>query len=264
MRINHNMMAANAHRSLGVNTGAQTKSLEKLSSGLQINRAADNAAGLSISEKMRSQIAGLDQSSKNAQDGVSFLQTAEGAMNEVSDMLVRVQDLVTQRANGTYSADDQANIDLELTQLTGEMTDVVSNTKFNGQSIDGTINVCVGGDTGTLTAIGVAGIAAGADFAALTAATGATMTTTMVNDAITEINTVRSTFGAQQNKLEHVVKNLDTTSENLQSAESRIRDTDMAKEMANFNKYNILVQASTSMLSQANSSQQSILSLLRG
>jgi len=444
MRINHNMMAANASRSLGINTNKQTKSLEKLSSGLSINRAADNAAGLSISEKMRSQIAGLSQASSNAEDGVSYLQTAEGAMNEVSSMLVRMEELTTQRANGTYANDDQNNINLELGELQGEIKNIITTTNFNGKSIDGSLKVCLSDDSTNTTEIGIAGtvttqaaaagtftvadgkagngtvagdltingtavtlaatddtqaevqaavnakmgaglylvgtvisggaieithagaFAAGKSGAEATALTnskfsttladtatgkqtvlaigdksitiaasdaasdvstkltaasisgftvadggsgtivltngsaftsgsmtstlnadgtvsgtisggaaitalgsGATtvaassITSTLVKSAITEINSVRATFGAQQNKLESVVNNLSTTTENLQSAESRIRDTDMASEMANFNKYNILLQASTSMLSQANSAPQTILSLFR-
>jgi flagellin len=253
MRINHNMLAANASRQLSVNSSAQQKSLQKLSSGLAINSAADNAAGLSISERMRAGIADLNQSSANAQDGISQLQTNEGGLNEVSAMLVRMSELTVERANGTYSTEDQANIDAETTELGGEMASIATSSL-------GTIDVAVSGSD-TKTTIGV--LATDCDISAVTGAAAGTLTSTAINTAITLVDKTRSTLGAQINKLQYASDNLKTTSENTQSAESRIRDTDMASEMANFNKYNILVQASTSMLSQANSSQQNILSLFR-
>ena len=264
MRINHNMMAMNAHRALNLNSVLQTKSLEKLSSGLRINRAADDAAGLSISEKMRGQIRGLAQAARNAQDGISFLQTAEGAMDEVSSMLVRMKELTIQKASGTYNDDDIANIELELEQLNTQINDIITTTEFNGKTINNSITVCVTDDDTVTTTLGSAtAIESLAGVAALVGATADTITTAMVEAAVTDINTVRSTFGAQQNRLESVVNNVNSTVENLQSAESRIRDTDMASEMAEFNKYNILLQASTAMLAQANAAPNTILQLLR-
>lgn len=261
MRINHNIMSMNANRALGKNNTAQSKSLEKLSSGLAINRAADNAAGLSISESMRSQISGLNRASKNAQDGISFLQTAEGAMDEVSAMLVRLEELAVQKEDGVLSStganNDIDNIKAEMNALGSEIDDIINNTKFNGIDIKTEITIGVSDDpagTGGSVKIGVAltalGITGNSEASAIqTAAKG--------------LSAKRAQFGAQQNRLEAKVNNLNSTVENLQSAESRIRDTDMAAEMSNYNKYSILVQASTSMIAQANSAPQSILSLLQ-
>jgi flagellin len=254
MRVNNNLMAMNANRALGINTVAQSKSLEKLSSGKRINRAADDAAGLSISEKMRGQIRGLTQASRNAQDGISFLQTAEGAMDEVSAMLVRLKELSVQKANGTYDSDDVANLELEMTQLGLEIDNIITTTVFNGKNINATIDVVLTDDGATTTTIG-------ATIAAQTLES--TSTTADIEASITAINTARSTLGAHQNRLESVSRNLDCTVENLQAAESRIRDTDMAKEMMNFTKNNILVQSATAMLAQANQAPQAVLSLLR-
>ena len=258
MRITNNIMAMNAHRNLGVNTNKQTKSLEKLSSGLRVNRAADDAAGLSVSEKMRAQVKGMKQGARNAQDGISYLQTAEGAMDEVSAMLIRLKELSIQKASETYSTDDVAAITSEAGQLIAQITEIIDNTKFNGINITSEIDVAAGDEDGDIIAIGVdMSGAAAKDLDA------AGFTTANVDDAITEINSFRSTFGAQQNRLESTINNLNTTSENLASAESRIRDTDMASEMSEFNKQNILVQAATAMLAQANQAPQSILSLLQ-
>lgn len=256
MRINHNIMSMNANRALGKNNTAQAKSLEKLSSGLAINRAADDAAGLSISESMRSQIAGLDRASTNAQDGVSFLQTAEGAMDEVSNMLVRLEELAVQKSDGVLNTNDKGNIDEEMTALTAEIKDILTNTKFNGNSIKGEIKIGVD-DNARLVTVGVS------DLGDKASALSSTSDTAAIKDAATELSTQRAKFGAQQNRLESKINNLDSTVENLQSAESRIRDTDMAAEMSNYNKYSILVQASTSMIAQANSAPQSVLSLLQ-
>jgi flagellin len=255
MRINNNLMAMNTHRQLGINNNAGSKSMEKLSSGFRINRAADDAAGLSISEKMRGQIRGLNQASRNSQDGISYIQTAEGALNEVSSMLVRLKELSVQKANGTYNADDTANLDLEMTQLGTEIDNIIASTEFNGtNTFAGTINVVISDDDTDVFAVGVAVAAQG-----LTAASA----TADVETAITAINTARSTFGAHQNRLEHISNNLNTTSENLQAAESRIRDVDMAAEMMEFTKNNILQQASQAMLAQANQAPQGVLQLLR-
>lgn len=254
MRVNNNIMAMNANRSLGLNSVAQGKSLEKLSSGKRINRAADDAAGLSISEKMRGQIRGLTQASRNAQDGISFLQTAEGAMDEVSSMLVRLKELSIQKANDTYDSDDITNLELEMTELGEEIGNIIDNTTFNGRPINAVIDVALTDSDTDTTPIG----------AAITdPALDDESSTSEIEAAITSINTARSTLGAHQNRLESVSRNLDSTVENLQAAESRIRDTDMAKEMMNFTKNNILLQSATAMLAQANQAPQAILSLLR-
>lgn len=259
MRINHNLNAMNAHRNLSYNNVQQGKSSEKLSSGYRINRAADDAAGLSISEKMRAQIRGLDQAQRNTQDGISMIQTAEGALNEVSDMLARMKELNVQKANGTYSTEDIANIDLELTELATQVKSNITDTKFNGKAIldaaTGPIDIVVD-DSGSALTVAAATLTS---TLALTNASGIAA----IETAIDEVNKQRATYGAQQNRLEHIVNNLGTTTENLQAAESRIRDTDVAKEMMAYTKFNILQQASTAMLAQANQAPQSVLQLLR-
>lgn len=254
MRINNNIMSMNANRQLGINTTNQSKSLEKLSSGKRINRAADDAAGLAISEKMRGQIRGLKQSVRNAQDGISFLQTAEGALDEVSNMINRMKELAVEKANGTYSTEDKGKIDLELNELGGKIAEITTTTTFNSINIDQTINIAAAGDDTSLTNIGYA----------ITGLNGLSSASSVadLDKAMEALNTARSTFGAQQNALESTVNNLNTTVENLQSAESRIRDTDMASEMATFNTQNILVNSAVSMLAQANSAPQSVLKLL--
>jgi flagellin len=267
MRINNNIMALNAHRQLGVNATNQTKSLEKLSSGLRINRAADDAAGLSISEKMRGQIRGLQQAQKNAQDGISLIQTAEGALNEVSSMLVRMKELAVQKANGTYNTNDTNNIDEELEALITEIGNIEAKTSFNDKKLlngsVATIGIQINhadGDTMTLTMVDL-----GTEMGTISIATADAGDATLANieTAIENIGTARASLGAYQNRLEHTVNNLGTTTENLTAAESRIRDVDMAKEMMEFTKNNILNQAATAMLAQANMAPQSVLSLLR-
>ena len=256
MRINNNLMAMNTHRQLGINNAGGAKSMEKLSSGFRINRAADDAAGLSISEKMRGQIRGMNQASRNAQDGISLIQTAEGALNEVSDMLVRMKELEVQKVNGTYNATDKANIDAELAALNAEILNIGTSTKFNDIALlDGTLNVNIqiNHAAGDVLAVALATDIKGVQPAGLAA----------VTTAIDTVSTARSTLGALQNRLEHTVKNIDTTAENLQAAESRIRDVDMAKEMMEFTKNNILQQAATAMLAQANQAPQGVLQLLR-
>lgn len=254
MIINNNISALNTRNQL-YNTGAAaSKSMEKLSSGKRINRAADDAAGLSISEKMRAQIRGLNQASRNAQDGISFIQTAEGALDEVSNMLVRLKELAVQKENGTYNQDDKDNLDLEMDALGNEIDNIFTNTTFNGTTV-------------LATSVGIA-INDAATMLTITAATAlsalsSSSAVTDIDDAIVTTNTNRSTFGAFQNRLESTVRNLKTTGENLQAAESRIRDTDMAEEMSTFTKNNILVQAGTAMLAQANQQPQNVLSLLR-
>ncbi|RII36195.1 flagellin [Clostridium chromiireducens] len=256
MIINHNMNAMNAQRNSAMNTSAAGKSMEKLSSGLRINRAGDDAAGLSISEKMRSQIRGLDQAARNAQDGISRIQTAEGALNEVSDMLVRMKELAVQKANtGTYSSTDITNVDSEMTALAAEITNINSNTQFNGKQATLAATIVID-DRGTTLAIGAATLTK-------TLLVGSGSAATTIDKAIDELNTARAKYGASQNRLEHIVNNLGTTTENLQASESRIRDVDMAKEMMKFSKNNILSQAAQAMLAQANQQPQGVLQLLR-
>ena len=274
MRINHNIAAMNTYRQLTNNTGATSKSLEKLSSGLRINRAGDDAAGLAISEKMRGQIRGLDQASRNSQDGISMIQTGEGALATVSNILVRVKELAVQAANGTYDAtNDLARITEEITELGKQVEDIKTNTKFNGIALlDGTgddISLQVGQETSQTLTIAKAStnlsdvVTAVQGYASWTKASDANA---KINDVETQINAVskmRSYFGANQNRLEYNINNLDTYSENLSASESRIRDVDMAKEMMEFTKQNILSQAAQSMLAQANQQPQGVLQLLR-
>lgn len=257
MIINHNMQSMNAHRQMGVNSTNLSKSTEKLSSGQRINRAGDDAAGLSISEKMRSQIRGLEQASRNAQDGVSYIQTAEGALDEVSSMLTRMKELNVQKANGTYNADDTANIDLELTSLSDEIKNIITTTKFNNKSVFASAtNIAISHDAGVTLTISAAVLTA-------TKALASTSNATAIDAAITEVNLQRAKYGASQNRLEHTINNLNVTSENLTAAESRIRDTDMAKEMMKFTKDNVLNQAAQAMMAQANQIPNQVLSLLR-
>lgn len=257
MIINHNISALNTHRNMGLNNTAASKNMEKLSSGLRINRAADDAAGLSISEKMRGQIRGLEQAQRNVQDGISFAQTAEGAMNEVSSMLTRMKELLVQQENGTYQSGDKSNIKMELGQLGAQIDAILSNTKFNGINITAASGVKIQADDGsfkiTIDGIKTSGIKGLTSGVKLSQAT----------NAIEKAATQRAKLGAVQNRLEYTSNNLGTTVENLTASESRIRDTDMAKEMVALSKNNILLQASQSMLSQANSAPQGVLSLLR-
>lgn len=252
MRINTNVLAINAHANMQKNQVNLGKSAEKLSSGLRINRAADDAAGLAVSETMRAEIRGMAQAKRNAQDGISLIQTAEGAMNEVSDMLTRMKELEVQTASGTYSTTDQANITAELTALKAEVANINTSTKFNGTAVFSTsaVNLQIGATDETLavTVGTIASIASGISG---------------VDTAIAAVTTARADLGALQNRLEHTVNNLSTTYENLSAAESRIRDTDMAEEMMRFTKSNIIAQASQSMLAQANAQPQSVLSLLQ-
>ena len=275
MVVQHNLQAANTNRQLGITTSAQAKSTEKLSSGYKINRAADDAAGLSISEKMRSQIRGLNKASSNAQDGVSLVQTAEGALNETHSILQRMNELATQAANGTNTSVDRSAIRAELDQLTSEINRIQSTTQFNTMNLlDGTFSgkenqmkLQVGALSGQSINFSIAnmcatkiGLNTGLSVSTFTKA-GSYMKS--VQDAIEVVSKQRSAMGAIQNRLEHTIANLDTTSENTQSAESRIRDTDMASEMVTYSKNNILAQAGQSMLAQANQSTQGVLSLLQ-
>ena len=275
MVVQHNLQAANTNRQLGITTSAQAKSTEKLSSGYKINRAADDAAGLSISEKMRSQIRGLNKASSNAQDGVSLVQTAEGALNETHSILQRMNELATQAANGTNTSVDRSAIRAELDQLTSEINRIQSTTQFNTMNLlDGTFSgatkqmkLQVGALSGQSINFSIANMCA-TKIGLKTTLSVSTFTKAgsymkAVQDAIEVVSKQRSAMGAIQNRLEHTIANLDTKSENTQSAESRIRDTDMASEMVTYSKNNILAQAGQSMLAQANQSTQGVLSLLQ-
>ncbi|MBB2184195.1 flagellin [Lachnospiraceae bacterium MD1] len=272
MVVQHNMAAANTRRQLGITTGNLAKSTEKLSSGYKINRAGDNAAGLTISEKMRGQIRGLDQASVNAQDGISLIQTAEGALNETQSILQRMRELTVQAANDTNVTEDREAIEEELVALSAEVTRIGNETEFNTMKLlDGTFtgkNLQVGANSGqniafsintmTATALGVNAISS-----EVSNYSDATAAITTIQSALNQVSTQRSALGALQNRLEHTIANADNTSENLQAAESRIRDVDMAKEMVKYSKDNILQQAAQSMLAQANQSTQGVLSLLQ-
>ncbi|MEH7235789.1 flagellin Hag [Bacillus sp. JJ1562] len=271
MRINHNIAALNTHRQLNGATNAQSKSMEKLASGLRINRAGDDAAGLAISEKMRGQIRGLDQASRNAQDGISLIQTAEGALNETHSILQRVRELVVQGGNGFLGTEDLASINDEITALNAELDGIAERTEFNGNKLlDGNfdIDVQIGANKGQQINIK---LATKMDSSTLTVngvkpdGTKGTFDTDIqaVDAAIKTVSTTRSSFGATQNRLEHTINNLDNASENLTAAESRIRDVDMAKEMMEQTKNSILAQASQAMLAQANQQPQGVLQLLR-
>ena len=299
MVVQHNLTAMNSNRMLGITTAQQSKSSEKLSSGYKINRAADDAAGLSISEKMRRQIRGLTQASSNAQDGVSLVQTAEGALTEVQDMLQRMNELAVKSANGTLQTTDRDYIQAEVTNLTSEIDRVASTTTFNEQNLlDGsfrkkTLQV---GSEGNTTANQHTGQEIQININKMTFATitntstafkagidsgdgvnDSTVTKLSVNTqdlakssinvvktALQNVSAMRSSLGAVQNRLEHTIKNLDNVVENTTSAESAIRDTDMATEMVKYSNNNILSQAGQSMLAQANKSNQGVLSLLQG
>ncbi|CAM3341096.1 MULTISPECIES: flagellin N-terminal helical domain-containing protein [Saccharibacillus] len=261
MIINHNIQAVNTHRNMGLNNAAASKNMEKLSSGLRINRAADDAAGLSISEKMRGQIRGLEQAQRNVQDGISFAQTAEGAMNEVSSMLSRMKELSVQKENGTYGAGDKSNINAELNALGSQIDNIMTKTTFNGININkgsGTTNIVAIQADDTNFKISINKVDR-TGFSNLKSTT----TLTEIGTAIENVAKRRADLGAVQNRLEYTSNNLGTTVENLTASESRIRDTDMAKEMVALSKNNILLQASQSMLAQANQSPQGVLSLLR-
>ncbi|OXS55894.1 flagellin [Cohnella sp. CIP 111063] len=256
MRINHNITAVNTHRNMTLNNVATSKNMEKLASGLRINRAADDAAGLAVSEKMRGQIRGLEQAQRNVQDGISFVQTAEGAMNEVSAMLTRMKELNVQKLNGTYSSTDKANINEELTALGAQIDKIMTETKFNGINITAGASIQSNDVTGGTISIGSISTTG---FNAL----GSTTSLASIETAIENVATQRAKLGAVQNRLEYTSNNLGTTVENLTAAESRIRDTDMASEMVALTKNQILLQSSQAMLAQANSAPQGVLSLLR-
>ncbi|WXR62343.1 flagellin [Peptostreptococcaceae bacterium AGR-M142] len=270
MIINHNMNAINAHRRMGITTRDQSKSIEKLSSGMRINRAGDDAAGLSISEKMRAQIRGLNQASRNAQDGISLIQTAEGALDETHAILQRMRELAVQAANDTNVTADREAIKAEVNQLFKEITRIADNTEFNTQGLlTGGLSAKfhVGANSSQVMSVSInnmqASVILSTNTVVVTTQADAEAAIETVNNAITTVSTQRSKLGAFQNRLEHTIKNLDNSAENLQSAESRIRDVDMAKEMMRMTKLNILSQASQSMLAQANQQPQNVLQLLR-
>ncbi len=278
MRINNNLMAMNTHRQLGMTSNATSRSMEKLSSGYRINRAGDDAAGLSILEKMRGQIRGLNQASRNSQDGISLIQTAEGALNETHAILQRMRELVVQAGNlGTNESEDRTALDNEFEQLASEITGISDRTQFNGKTLlngdfaTSSITFQIGANDGQQMNMNIAAMSAGAlgvdstsiDIATMSTTTSVDNALTAIDGAITSVSSERSKLGANQNRLQHTIKNLDNASENLTAAESRIRDVDMAKEMMEFSKQNILQQAAQSMLAQANQAPQGVLSLLR-
>ena len=269
MVVQHNLTAMNANRQLGITTGAQAKSTEKLSSGYRINRAGDDAAGLSISEKMRSQIRGLNKASSNAQDGVSLIQVAEGALNEVHSILQRMNELATQAANDTNTTVDRNAIQKEINQLSSEITRIQSTTQFNTMNLlDGQFtgkNLQVGSLAGQSIQISISNMSASAisvNNLKVSSFCSAVSAMTKIQKAIDKVSEQRSYLGALQNRLEHTIANLDNVSENTSAAESRIRDVDMAEEMVEYSKNNILAQAGQSMLAQANQSTQGVLSIL--
>ena len=278
MVVQHNLSAMNTSRQMNSVSSAMSKSTEKLSSGYKINRAGDDAAGLSISEKMRSQIRGLNKAASNAQDGISLVQVAEGALNETHSILQRMNELATQAANDTNTSVDRSAIKAEIDQLTSEIDRIQSTTQFNSMNLlDGTfsskaLKLQVGAMSGQSISVSIAKMSAsnlnlkdtsGKILVEVStfAKAGASMQT--IQNAIKKVSDTRSKLGAIQNRLEHTINNLNTTSENTQAAESRIRDTDMASEMVEYSKNNILAQAGQSMLSQANQQTQGVLSLLQ-
>ena len=279
MRIQHNIMAMNAYRNYNNNTSALSKNLEKLSSGYKINRAGDDAAGLAISEKMRAQITGLETAQKNAKDGISLIQTAEGALTEVHDMLNRMVELATQSANGTYDNDvDRKNLQAELDQLRTEIDRIADSANFNGiklfnGSMAATANAVTLqiGDTAdsfnqltfTLQTMKVSDLGIGATVVSISTATYAASAVDFIKTAINKVSTVRGQLGAYQNRLDHTINNLSVMTENIQDAESTIRDTDVADEMMAYTKNNILIQSAQAMLAQANQVPQGVLQLLQ-
>ncbi len=286
MVINHNLSAMFAQRTLGVTTGAVGGDVEKLSSGMRINRAGDDASGLAVSEKMRSQIRGLNQASQNASNGISFIQATEGYLQETSDILQRIRELSVQSSNGIYSAEDRMQIQVEVSQLVAEVDRIASSAQFNGMNmltgrfareggentITGSMWFHIGANMdqrvrvyiGTMTA-GALGIRSVSDGSIMTLenADSANRNIGVIDEALKGLNKQRADLGAYQNRLTHTIGGVNIAAENLTAAESRIRDTDMAKQMVNFTKNQVLSQAGTAMLAQANQSTQGVLSLLR-
>ncbi|MFD1862045.1 flagellin [Planococcus chinensis] len=275
MIINNNIAALNTHRQMGQVSGNAANSMEKLSSGMRINRGADDAAGLSISEKMRGQIRGLEQASKNSQDAVSLIQTADGALNETHAVLQRMRELTVQAASDTNSDEERAAIGGELTQLTATIQDIADTTKFNGQTLldgqsgtTGVLTIQSGANSGETLSLDLKEVDLSATLTSLGTVSVADATTSAaalltLDTAIKTVSEGRAYTGAVQNRLDYTINNLNASAENTQAAESRIRDVDMAKEMMNLTKNNILTQASQAMLSQANQAPQAVLQLLR-
>jgi flagellin len=271
MVVQHNLRAMNSNRQLGLTTNAQSKSTEKLSSGYRVNRAADDAAGLAISEKMRRQVKGLTQATRNAQDGISAVQTAEGALNEVHDMLQRMNTIANQSANGTNTTTDRAYLQQEFSALQSEINRVACTTTFNEQNLlSGSFTgkcLQVGAESGqyitlSITAMSAGSLSVGSGQASIGKQSSASSALDSIKAALTKVSSQRADLGAVQNRLEHTINNLDNVVENTTAAESQIRDTDMATEMVAYSNNNILAQAGTSMLAQANQANQSVLSIL--
>ena len=271
MVVQHNLTAMNSNRMLGLTSASQAKSTEKLSSGYKVNRAADDASGLAISEKMRRQVRGLTQATANAQDGISMVQTAEGALNEVHDMLQRMNELAVKAANGTNQSTDRSYIDSEVSALISEIDRVAATTTFNELNLlndDCTFNLQVGAESNSVNTIAVGIDKMNAEGLSVDDVTVATSDDALdaietIKKAIEKLNSQRSDLGAQQNRLEHTVNNLNNVVENTTAAESAIRDTDMATEMVKYSNNNILAQAGQAMLAQSNQANQGVLSLLQ-
>ena len=286
MVINHNMSAMYANRQLGVTGLSLSKDMEKLSSGERINRAGDDASGLAVSEKMRAQIRGLNQASQNAENGISFIQTTEGYLQETTDIMQRIRELAVQSSNGIYSDEDRMQIQVEVSALVSEVDRIASAAQFNGMNMltgrfarptgentvtgsmwfhiganmDQRMQVYIG--TMSATALGIREIGTG-DKISLAAPDDANRAIGTIDEALVKINKQRADLGAYQNRMEYAVRGLDISAENLQASESRIRDTDMASQMVQFTKNSVLQQAGTAMLAQANTQSQNVLSLLR-
>ncbi|BDC93153.1 flagellin [Treponema bryantii] len=282
MIINHNMSSLYADRVTNISNESIMKNMEKLSSGERINRAGDDASGLAVSEKMRSQIRGLNQASKNIQNGVSFIQTTEGYLAETTDILQRVRELAVQAANGIYSDEDRMQIQVEVSQLVAEVDRIASVAQFNGMNMltgrfalegDSTMQFQIGANmdqnarvyigTMTASALGLKGVQGGEEQITINSPEEANMTLGAVDAALTQVNKQRADLGAYQNRFEMAAKGVNIAAENTQAAESRIRDTDMASEMVEFTKNSILTQAGTAMLAQANNQSQTVLALLQ-
>lgn len=275
MRINHNIASLNTYRQLTINNTAGSKSLEKLSSGYRINRAGDDAAGLAISEKMRGQIRGLNQAERNAQDAISLIQTAEGALNETHSILQRMRELAVQAASDTNTDDDRGELQKEIGQLLKEIDRISTDTEFNtmkllnGSYETTALTFQVGANSGQTVEINLnsmsatTGLNLSTSTVNLETRTEATTAIDNIDEAIKKVSSERAKLGAMQNRLEHTINNLSTTAENLTASESRIRDVDMAKEMMEFTKNSILQQAATAMLAQANNQPQGVLQLLQ-
>jgi flagellin len=286
MVINHNLSAMYSNRSLGVTNLSTTKDMEKLSSGMKINRAGDDASGLAVSEKMRSQIRGLNQASQNASNAISFIQTTEGYLQNTTDIVQRLRELAVQSSNGIYSSEDRMQIQVEVSQLVAEVDRIANSAQFNnmnmltgrfaeqtgenvvtasmwfhvGANMDQRMNAFIG--TMTASALGLRSIGS-EEILSLAAPDDANASIGVLDEALKKINKQRADLGAYQNRLDFTVKGIDIAAENLQAAESRIRDTDMASQMVEFTKNQILTQAGTAMLAQANARSQSVLSLLQ-